>query len=709
MIALRALTRVGALLGALLPVSTAAATLPARLAPSAPFPRILSQAPTIETIAPGVEFATYQLLTASGPLVIHAIAADLHRADVHVGTVLADNALVSHGETVGAMADRTGAIAGINGDYFAIGSTDSPTNIVVRDGQLLRMPRKRYAVAITTHGNVDFTEFHFAGQVQLPTRALALDAIDEVPPPDGGVALVTPAFGPLPPLENVTEIPLAPVSGTPPLATYTTGPIADNDAAQPAGYYLAIGPSAYGITALPNPGESVVASGDLAPISLTHIAAAIGGGPLILDDGTWIDDPDGPSGGEFDRPIPSSGVATTADGTLLLIEVDGRQPLESVGITRPQFAALMRALGAVEGMALDGGGSSTIVARRLGDTVATLQNSPSDGRERPVADGLFVYSTAPAGPAVRLVAQPGTIRAVAGAAIALRMAAVDAARHVVPPPAPIQSRIVPARLGRLLDGRFIAAHSGIGEIVMRAGDLIGHVPLEVTRSPASLAIVPAAPDVDRGGTLQFHARAFDRHGYPLALPDLLPWKAQDGRIDPRGRFQAGTRNAAVALAIGAARATTPVTVGTHTVVLPFAANAHFTTIPRGGAGSLVADPACGCLRLHFAFAADERAAYAIAVLPLPAQTVGLAFDVDDDGSGARLKVAVRNAIGEDAFVKVTVLDRPGWRRVEVRFPPAATHPAKLVGIYVLAPRGTEMAAGAVGLREVHAIVAGAPR
>ena len=72
-----------------------------------------------------------------------------------------------------------------------------------------------------------------------------------------------------------------------------------------------------------------------------------------------------------------------ADGTLLLVTVDGRLPGWSVGMTLAQSARLMRSLGARDALNLDGGGSSTMVVR--GEVV----NRPADGLERRVSDGLF--------------------------------------------------------------------------------------------------------------------------------------------------------------------------------------------------------------------------------------------------------------------------------------------------------------------------------
>jgi hypothetical protein len=692
---------------ALAPLPAAAGALPQALDPSENFPHILAQAPTFEDVAPGVEYGEYSLVTVDGPLVVRVIAAQMRSTDVRVGTVLAHDSITSAGETVGSMGKRTGAVAGINGDYFDVGNTNRPTNIVVRNGQLLRMPRKRYALAITRDGGAQIAEFDFTGQVAIGERTLGLDAIDELPPPDGGITLVTPEFGTVPPLDNTTLVSLAPLDGTPPLARYRATGVADNLSKQPPGYYLAIGPSAYGQAGVPNPGDVIAATGDLSPIGLEQIAAAIGGGPLILHRGAWYDDPDGPNGGEYAKHIPASGAAIEPDGTLLLVEVDGRQPQLSVGIERHAFSALMRALGATEGMAFDGGGSSTIVARRIGDADASMQNSPSDGVERPVADGLFVYSTAPAGPPARLVARPSVIRALSGATVGLKLAAVDAANHVVPPAASIVASVVPPSLGRVNGDAFTALGAGSGRIVLRAGSLSGSIPIEVARTPARIAIAPPQPNVEKNESLQLAARAYDARGYSLDLPQLLAWSATAGSIDARGLYRAGSSAAQVSLTIGDASARVKVTVGSHEVALPFAERAHFATSPKGGAGSLRSDAACAtCLRLDYVFAANERAAYAMSEIPLPAGAIGVAFDVNDDGGGARLRVAVRNSINEDMFLDATALEGSGWRRVVVRFPQGSAQPVKLVAIYLLPPKGMQESNGSIGLRNVRAIVAG---
>jgi len=689
-----------------LPLTAHAAELPQQLSPNAPFPRIHTQAPTFEAIAPGVEYGDYELTTDAGPLSIHVIAVEPHHDDVHIDSVLANDHLTSQGETVTSMARRTGAVAGINGDYFDIASTNQPTNIVIHAGALVRTPRKRYALVIRSDGTPRIAELQFSGQAQIGSRTVALQAVNELPPPNSGVSLITPEFGPVAPMENLTLVGLQP-NGTAPFTQYRVTGVADNLARQPAGFYLAIGLSAYGSTGVPNTGDIVSVSGDLSPGGLSTLGSAIGGGPLLLNNGTFVIDPDGPNGAEFLLRIPSSGAAIAPDGTLFLIEVDGRQPLWSVGLFRPEFAALMRAFGATTGMAFDGGGSSELAVRTLGDTEAQVVNAPSDGVERKVGDGLFVYSTAPVGAPSQVIAQPAVVRALPGASVDLRLAALDNAQHVVTPPQPISVSVRPASLGTFANGAFLAARAGEGALVLRSGALSTELPIHVTASPARLAIDPPNPNVAQNGRIKLHVRAYDLNGYTIAVPQQLPWRATLGTIDTDGVYSALTRNTTVMVKAGDLIASTVVTVGTHDAPLPFAFAAHFQTIPRGGPGSLTPGAGCGeCTQLNFSIGPGERAAYAIAELPLPSGTIGLAFDVLDDGNGAHLRVALRNAINEQVLVSAGALDRSGWRHVVVRFPPTLAQPARLIGIYAIGRSATETHHGSIVLRNVRAVIAG---
>ncbi|HEY8314238.1 MAG TPA: phosphodiester glycosidase family protein [Candidatus Baltobacteraceae bacterium] len=692
------------------PVAAAAAQLPSTLAPPAPFPQILTDAPTLSFVAPGVTSGDYELWTIDGPLSIHVVSVDLHAPDVRIDTALASDRLSSTGETVSAMAARTGAIAGINGDYFDINNTNAPLNILVEGGRLIKTPMKRYALGLTREKQIEFAEFAFAGNLQLADGStVQLDGVNDWPPPKGGTSLLTPEFGEVPPVPNLTLVQLQPLTGSPPFAGYRVKGVVDNAQAQPPGYYLGIGVNAYGNAGDVNAGDTIAIQASATP-PLDDLLAAVGGGPLLVDNGAAYADPDGPSGGEFDTRIPSSGAAVTSDGTLLLIVVDGRQPALSIGLTRAQFGSLMLAFGAVQGMALDGGGSSTLVARQLGQSRAVVQNSPSDGTQRRVGDALLVYSDAPQGPPARIAMQPQFVRAFVGARVALSDATTDAAGHPVDSTRTLRIRAIPGDLGAIEGETFVAGKAArTGILHVERGSLTADVPVHVVDDAARLELLPKDPNVSPNGRVRVTARAFDRSGYPIVLPPHLQWTASNGRIAPDGTFQAATSDATVSVRIAGAVADERVTVGQHESPVQLGGHVAFATIPRGGPGSLAFGAPCpACVSLSYDFTGTQRAAYIQGHVPLPDGALGFSFDVDGDGNGEVLRVALVNAINERVALTAGKITWNGWRHVVVKFPASLAQPASLKSLYVLNALGGPpvMRAGTVAFRNVRVILAG---
>lgn len=113
---------------------------------------------------------------------------------------------------------------------------------------------------------------------------------------------------------------------------------------------------------------------------------AIGGNRFLLRRGVLQDNDD-----TVMHPRTAIGVDRDTK-TLLLLVVDGRQS-DSRGYTMAELADQMVALGADDALNLDGGGSSQLVAKRWNGL--TVMNSPSDGYARPVANGIEVRYQAP--------------------------------------------------------------------------------------------------------------------------------------------------------------------------------------------------------------------------------------------------------------------------------------------------------------------------
>jgi hypothetical protein len=113
---------------------------------------------------------------------------------------------------------------------------------------------------------------------------------------------------------------------------------------------------------------------------LSGIRTAIGGGPTLVRDGKVAEWP----GLRLRHPRTAIGWNREY---YFLVEVDGRQLRLSAGMTLPELADYMAKLGCQEAMNLDGGGSATCWLD------GKVVNSPSQGRERPAANGLVILQT----------------------------------------------------------------------------------------------------------------------------------------------------------------------------------------------------------------------------------------------------------------------------------------------------------------------------
>ena len=132
------------------------------------------------------------------------------------------------------------------------------------------------------------------------------------------------------------------------------------------------------------------------------VVAAIGGGPQIVRDGAAVF-----RAGELFATsqlgprAPRSAIGQLADGRIILVAVDGRQPGYSIGMTNFELAQALVRLGAVTGMAFDGGGSTTMAFD------GALLNRPA-GSERSISTALlFEYTGVFVQPAVSVVSPDG--------------------------------------------------------------------------------------------------------------------------------------------------------------------------------------------------------------------------------------------------------------------------------------------------------------
>jgi hypothetical protein len=121
------------------------------------------------------------------------------------------------------------------------------------------------------------------------------------------------------------------------------------------------------------------------------VADSMGGYPLLVQEGETVVERCRAS---LCARHPRTAIGVDGDGRMLLVVVDGRRR-KSVGMDLVQLASLMKRLGAVSALNLDGGGSSTMVVR------GRVVNKPSDGRQRPVSSAVLVLDGRDPGERIR--------------------------------------------------------------------------------------------------------------------------------------------------------------------------------------------------------------------------------------------------------------------------------------------------------------------
>jgi exopolysaccharide biosynthesis protein len=354
----------------------------------------------VEADAPGLAFGQYAMTGDHGPLAVSVLAIDPKEPTLRFDTAIAEDHIISGGERTSAMGVRTGAVAGVNGDYFDIGRTYQPQGMLVRKGELIRGPVNRAALAIDKNNHVTFGEFQLTGTARVNGQSFPVTQVNDWPA--GNVTVITPSFGKvLPPDPGTTFARLEPVGAS--TSRYRITSVEAATSELPVSFGLAFGPK---VDAKLRAGEIVDLRYGTDP-PLADAVAAIGGGPILVRDGAAYEDPDAPAPDERNYRWPVIALAETNNGHLLLVAVDGRHPERSVGMMRPEFAELLLRMGARNAMALDSGGSVTLVSRAVGDANVSVRNVPSDNSaERWVSDALFLYSSAPPPTIVPVSAAP---------------------------------------------------------------------------------------------------------------------------------------------------------------------------------------------------------------------------------------------------------------------------------------------------------------
>ncbi|WP_369387765.1 phosphodiester glycosidase family protein [Streptomyces sp. CG1] len=372
--------------------------------------------PDGKRIAPGVTYRQFDVDASAGPAHAHLLTVDL--ANPHVRVDLLHPGAVAARATVSAMADSAGAVAGVNGDFFNITETQHPgveatgasVGPAIADGQALKaaVPNgQRFGpslppgtttqdvLGVGTDRRARLDRLSLAGSVDTPEGTVTLKGLNQYALPENSVGAFTSRWGSASRMRSVCG---SDTQRSAPCSTDTyevkvqggrvvSAADTPGSGTIPADTTVLVGreEGAQQLRKL-SVGDKVTVTHRLVAASSTvPYAFAVGGFP-VLEDG------EARSGLDDGTSAVRTVVGYKDDGRrLLILALDGGADYRT-GMTVAEEAGTMRSLGASDAFNLDGGGSSELVTRDAGVSTVTVRNHPSSGAERPVANGIGVFS-----------------------------------------------------------------------------------------------------------------------------------------------------------------------------------------------------------------------------------------------------------------------------------------------------------------------------
>jgi len=464
-------------------------------------------------VTTGVE--QLDLVQAKPPLSVHVarIAAD---APVSLRAVLSNDQVAGPdpiGERTSSMCQRVHCLLAVNGDFA--GGDGAPLGGLLTGNELLRTPGpSELQLSVGADGALSAGELPWSGTL-MPTdlEPLTLTGVNVAPAADG-LTLYTPAYGPTGPAPAAATTVLT-FRGVEPAGTLhvaqTTMVEITGLTDQPAGSAPAAVPADGGLLA--GRGQAAdalhslwarVQSGRVSSRALLRldtpagVAESLGGSPMLIKDGArWFAD----AANDFTRGRqPRTLVGWNASGEKWLVTVDGRQDT-SAGMTLAEAADFLLALGATDGINLDGGGSTTFVA------AGAVVNTPSDVAVRKGSGEVIEHLAAPGQPVIGHVEQPVT-----------SALAVVPRNEVAVPPVPAATGAAPG------PGQALSPSADAGPSTDPASVPGGGVPALVTPSGSGarglLRLAAVVTDLVVGLALGALALTRRRRARPSAAPAL---------------------------------------------------------------------------------------------------------------------------------------------------------------------------------------------
>ena len=679
---------------------------------------------------------------------VHVIEVDLTNPHVSLNVMSGKNNNLTNTNTTTNMTKETGAVAGINADYYNMGAEGVPMGAQIISGSLMSSPsvlKGMYAFAVSNDKVPVIDRFGFEGNVttasggSFPLAGINQTSYMTEPAAGSGTFSHVNAMYIYTNAWTAAERPNTKNSATTPteilvengvvtqIAENSTLPVKPPEngyilrthgtAAQFAKQHLTVGQTVnanYNLTSLTTGAKKDPASYQM----------MVGGHTILVEDG---------KAANFSRDVSSISGNSARSRTAVGYSRDNKKVYmvtaedygNSSGMTLKELQEVLTRLGVWKGLNLDGGGSTTMAARPLGDFEVGLAHPTENSggtTERRVINGIGIYTSAPKGE-VRGIKASGPSVIFMGQSAGYSLKAYDTYYNPIEPTGMTAQWSAENGFGTMNGSTFTPTKSGKTTLTAKSGSASDKLAVEIIGASqiSQMTIGASSASLQAGSSINVPVRVKLTDGREMNVPaSSVRWEfsgftgeVKDGVLNVQSVNQGATSGTAIARYDG------------YSALVYFSAGSAsaertwenfenvsypitFQSTPNGTTGSVsIGNSLSGMqskgLIITYDFTAGTGTKAAYAALngegrAVEGSPLAISADVYGDGSSNWVRAEITDATGKLHYVDLArPLDWTGWRSVKADLSTLGmAYPVKVKRLYVANPEQGQSERAATG-------------
>ncbi len=455
----------------------------------------------------------------------------------------------------------------------------------------------------------------------------------------------------------------------------------------------------------------------LSKINTDELKLALSGSGKVLENGQYSE-----AGNLVAKNSrhPRSVLGVTEDQRYLIaMAIDGRG--KSIGASHAEVASYLREYNVSNGIQLDGGGSTTLVSRKVGSHNVDVKNTVSEGSERKVLNGLGFVSLGEPGPVQSIQIVQSEARVFKNNPVQLEVMGFDYNNNPVTIDYSRLAWGIEGIEGRWETNTFIPTSGGQGTISCYYEGLTTTATIESLDNPIDIEVSPRVLSLDENQTGQFTIYGTDSSGYQGRIHQgdvtYTMGENQDIGFFQDGVFYANGKEGIekVTISMGAQKTTAYVVVGNeYNTIRDFENLDYYSrSYPEEQVtGEVVVDTqdvvdTSKAYRMNYRFSqSDKTQAFYMMInnFYLNKATDTVSLWIKGNGSGHQFKGNLVDAVGNQYPITFSHgIHWDGWQEVEAEVPAGVQFPVQLDRLYVVALQSAESYEGTLVVDKLSAM------